>query len=178
MLYWGGNSHISNSIKMSIKNKRAQEEIMGFAMIIILVAVILLVFLGISLNRNKSQNNDTPEVDSFMQAMLQYTTSCQNSFGYVSMKDLIFACVSGNGVSCPNGEDSCSILNSDLGGIMNQSWNVGQGSPIKGYSLNITSNTGKVIQIEYGNKTSNSQGTFQSLSKEGISTQVTLKVYS
>lgn len=160
-------------------NKKAQEEMIGFAMIIVLIAIILLVFLGISLNKNRNQSTDTAEVDSFMQAMLQYTTSCQDNFGYLSMKNLIFACVSdSSGVSCPDSKDACSSLNSDLNGIMSNSWIVGDGSPTKGYNLNITSNTGKTISVKSGNVTQTSQGTSQALSNEGVSVNIMLEVYS
>ena len=160
-----------------IKN-RAQEEIVGFAMIIILVAIILLVFLGLSLSKNKSQNIDSYEAESFLQSMLQYTTSCQDNFGYLSVKDLLFSCDSGS--NCQDGNYSCDILDSTLQEAMNQSWPVEPGSPIKGYSLNITSspNARSLVQIKEGNDTVNSIGTTQDFAKGAESINVLLRIYS
>lgn len=159
-------------------NKKGQEEMVGFAMIIILVAIILLVLLAVSLNKNHSQNTDSSEVDNFMQAMLQYTTQCQDNFGYVSVKNLIFSCASGTGVQCPNQVTVCDELNSTISGIMKTSWNVGKGSPIKGYVLNVTSSRGYLISIKAGNESSSSEGTSQNISKPGLPVDLLLRVYS
>ena len=161
---------------MTSKNKKAQEEMVGFALIVILVAVILLVFLGFSLNKSRGQNIKSYEADSFLQSMLQYTTQCKDNFGYLSVKDLIFACSSGN--QCLDGSDSCSTLNSTLEGIMNQSWIIEKGSPIKGYELSINSSNGNTILIKTGNSTLNSKGSSQDFSKSGTSINILLKIYS
>ena len=113
-------------------NKKGQEEMVGFALIIIIVSVILLVFLGFFLTKNNSQSVQSYEAESFVQSMLQYRSQCQNYYGYISVKDLIFMCDSDT--LCNAGQDSCEILNSTLNGILSNSWTVGQGSPIKGYS--------------------------------------------
>ncbi len=141
-----------------IINKKGQEEMVGFALIVIIVAIILLILLGFYLSRPSSQSVKSYEAESFMQSMLQTSTNCINFFGYINVKDLIFACNSGD--LC-NGEDSCSALNSTLQGILKNSWNVKPGSSIKGYSLNITSNTKEIVSLSAGNRTSNSEGTSQ-----------------
>lgn len=144
-----------------IKNKRAQEEMVGFALIIIIVAVILLVFLGLFLSKPNNQTIQSYEAESFVQSMLQYSTQCQDYYGYVSVQNLIFMCSSGN--SCSDNEDSCAVLTSTVGEILNHSWIVGQGGPIKGYTLNITSNNGEIAAFTAGNITSNSEGASQDL---------------
>lgn len=162
-------------------NKIGQEEMVGFAMIIILVAVIILVFIGISMSKNKSQNIESYEAENFIQAMLQYTTQCQDSSGYyLPVKELIFSCITGSpGINCPNGADSCLALNSTLKGIMNQSWNINEGSPIKGYQLNVTSSTGKMpTSIVKGSTTSNSRGASQDLPNGALSVDIVVRVYS
>jgi len=57
-------------------NKKAQEEMVGFALIIIVVAVILLVFLSIGLRKDGREDVESYEVASFIQSLLQYHTSC------------------------------------------------------------------------------------------------------
>src|SRR3989338_7985995 len=56
--------------------KRSQEEMVGFALIIILVSIILLVFLAFSLSKSKTESTESYEVNSFLQSTLQYTTAC------------------------------------------------------------------------------------------------------
>ena len=77
-----------------ITSKKAQEEMVGFALIIIIVAVILLVFLAISLNKSKKEDLGDNEVNSFIQSFLSYTTSCgEYSDSYYSIQKLITECV-------------------------------------------------------------------------------------
>lgn len=158
---------------MILKSKKAQEEIVGFALIIIVVAVILLVFLGFSLGKS-SQNIQSYEIQSFVQSMIQSTTQCQDNFGYVSVENLIFMCTQGN--NCIDGESSCSILNSTLQGMLDQAWPVGSG-PIRGYNLNITSNNGNPISMIKGNLTGNSEGTNQNFPNGGNSIEIIFSVY-
>lgn len=158
--------------------KKGQEELVGFAMIIILVAVILLIFLGISLNRNRSQNTETSEVDNFMQATLQYTTQCQDNFGYMNVKDLIFLCDSNSASKCIDGNSSCNVLNSTLKWLLNQSWIVENGSSVKGYQFNVTSNTRQISSIKAGNFTINSKGTSQNFARGGEAIEILMNVYS
>jgi len=158
------------------KNRKGQEEMVGFALIIIFVSVIILVFLGFSLNKNR-QSLESYEAESFIISSLQYSTECKDYYGYVSLNDLIFMCNSDT--KCRDGSDSCNILNSTLNGLLNQSWRVTENSPVKGYELNIVSNTGGVIpEIMVGNKTRNSQGTLQTFSKGGASVNITFSVFN
>ena len=143
---------------MILRSKKAQEEMVGFALIIIIVAVILLAFIGFSLVKS-SQNIQSYEVGNFIQSMIQYTTQCQDNFGYVSVEELISMC--SQETNCVNNENSCSVLNSTLQGILSQAWPVGSGSPIAGYNLNIVSNVGNLLSVVKGNLTKNSEGSNQ-----------------
>ncbi|MFZ1970903.1 MAG: hypothetical protein WAU65_01855 [Candidatus Nanoarchaeia archaeon] len=164
-----------------MKNKRAQEEMIGFALIIIIVSIILLVFLGFFLNSSGNQTVQSYEAESFVTSTLQTSTQCQNYYGYISVRDLIFMC--GSGTNCLDRTNnpsinSCQILNSTLRGILNQTWIVGQGSSIKGYIMNISSSTGEIFSVKEGNITSNSQGNSQPLSKGGTSVRIIFSAYS
>ena len=67
---------------MEIKRKKAQEEMVGFALIIILVAVILLIFLGFSLRDQEKETIESYEVESFIQSFLQYTSDCRDNLEF------------------------------------------------------------------------------------------------
>ena len=156
--------------------RKGQEEMVGFALIIIIVAVILMVFLGFYLSKSNNQSVHSYEAESFVQSAIQSSTECQNyNWGYFSVKDLIFMCQSN--ASCNQEEKSCEVLNSTLSEELNNSWNVGPGSSIKGYSLNITSSTGDLISIQAGNITSNSEGSSQDFSKNGATISIIFNGY-
>ena len=58
------------------KNK-GQEEMVGFALIVIIVAIILLVIIGLSLGtRGNREAVQSYEAESFLSAALQYTSNC------------------------------------------------------------------------------------------------------
>lgn len=156
-------------------NKKAQEEMVGFALIVVIVAVIILIFLGFTI-RNKS-NTDTQnyEVESFLQAVLQYTTDCEDYLGYLSVKELIIECERGR--NCLDERDSCELLNLTLNKITEESWKIEGDRPVKGYSLNITSNQEEVLLISGGNFTKNSKGAIQDFSKSGNSIEITFSAY-
>jgi hypothetical protein len=160
---------------MKIKNKRGQEEMVGFALIVIIVSVILLVFLGFYLGNSGNQSVQSYEAESFVQSALQYSTQCSDYYGYISVKDLIFMCDSE--ATCRGGEDSCVILNSTLSGILNQSWNIREGSSTKGYLLNITSNSENVLSIKEGNMTKSSEGSSQSFTQGTASVDILFNIF-
>src|SRR3989344_6232856 len=91
---------------MNKKNKKAQEEMVGFALIIIVVSIILMIFLAFYLNREpKKETVESYEAESFTQAFLQYTTSCTDNFEFLNVQDVIYECDIRN--TCANGEDPC-----------------------------------------------------------------------
>jgi hypothetical protein len=157
--------------------RKGQEEMVGFALIIIIVAVILMVFLGFYLSKSNNQSVHSYEAESFVQSAIQSSTECQNyNWGYFSVKDLIFMCQS----TAPcNQEESCAVLNSTLSEELSHSWSVGSGGSIKGYSFNITSDNGDIISIQAGNITSNSEGSSQEIpnGNTGVSVDVIFNVY-
>jgi len=154
-----------NNMKKGLpKSKRSQEEMVGFGLIIALVAVILLVFLWFSLVKPGKQNVESYEVESFIHSALQYTTACKDRYGPIEIKDLIFECY--NNEDCEDGEKSCDILNNTLRGMLEESWKIGQDRPVKGYFINISVEGEDIFVFEQGNLTSDSKGFLEELSKK------------
>lgn len=147
----------------------------GFALIIILVSVILLIFLGFSIKDSKTENLESYEVESFLQGLLQHTTNCEDNFEYLSVRKLIFSCM--NNEKCLNGEESCEILNSDLNDILEESWKT-ENSPTKGYVLNVIVNEQELLNLQKGNLTQNYKGSVQYFKKDGSDVDISLKVHS
>ena len=160
-----------------IINKRGQEEMIGFALIIIIVAVILLVFLAISLNKSKKEVLGENEVKSFIQSFLSYTTSCaEYSDNYYSIQKLITECVNYES-NCLDGRKTCDVLNSTLEGIVEESWPVGENTPIIGYELIIASEQAELISCIKGNITNNYKGSMQEFSSRGMSIIIDFTAY-
>ena len=154
-----------------IKNK-GQEEIVGFALIIIIVSVILLVFLSLSMRSSKGMEIESYEVEGFIQAFLQHTSDCEGSRGFLSVQDLIF----NPDDECLNGKIARDVMNYTLKELCEKSWNVGEDTPIKGYELRITSEDEDLI-LGKGNITQNYKGTSQDFVKRGEDYEIFFKVY-
>ena len=161
-----------------IKDKHGQQEMVGFAMIVILVAIIVLVLLGISLNKPKTTTGvKSYEVESFIQASLQHTTDCSTDFGqsYADVGDLITEC--DREQVCEDGRLTCDVLETTLKDILKSSWPVGEDLPAKGYAMNITSDNAEILSLNSGNVTSNYRGGTGERARRGSTYLMELKVY-
>jgi len=161
--------------KICPKSKRSQEEIVGFALIMIIVAVILLIFLGISLRSPQKEIVESYEVDSFIQTLLQYTTDCRDNLEYLSVQKLIFNCNSEE--ECLDGRSSCEALNLTLMNIVEETWIVGESRPIQGHELEIIVDDAKMLFLEEGNITRNYRGSSQDFSRKGENYEIFFKAY-
>ena len=154
-----------SKILVAMPKKKAQEEMVGFALILILVAVILLVFLGISLRSPQKENVESYEVESFLQSMLQYTTECEDNIERLSVQDLIFSCNVKE--KCIDGKNSCEVLKTELEKMLNEAWKIGEERPVKGYELIIRKeNDESILELKQGEITANSKGAPQYLPKK------------
>ena len=136
--------------------KRSQEEMVGFALIIILVAIILLIFLGFSLNKQPKESLESREVESFLDATLSYTTECRDerNFEFLPIRKLIIDC--SQGLLCHNGKNTCEVLEEDLKKITKKSWDL---TRYKGYEMKLMILNETLIPIiKEGNLTGNSKG--------------------
>ena len=157
-----------------LQNKKAQEEMIGFAIIIVLVSVILLAFLGFSLSHSSSEKVSSYEVENFLYSSLQYTTTCNDYNGNLTVQDLIFDCYDEN--NCLNGEYSCDVLNETLKGILEVSWPIYE---YKGYMLNIweENNTKIIFELENGNVSRSYKWSSQDFSKRRDMFHIEFKAY-
>jgi hypothetical protein len=166
--------------------KKAQEEIVGFSMIVVLVSVILLILLSVSLKSGSESTVESYQVSSFLQALIQETSDCRSmgDLRYYSIEELIYKCYFGpfSGVedTCLDERDACDALLESIGTTSNKSWNPGTGEdfPVKGYLLNITPDNEVFKQIGAGNITKTSKkGSFQDLRNRGKMFRLEFYVY-
>ncbi len=161
---------------MDKNNKKGQEEMVGFALIIIIVAVIILVFISFSLRDSQKETVESYEIDSFIGSFLEYTTDCRDRTNdLLTVKDLIIECDNLN--VCGDGRPACDVLDSTLKGIIDESWKVGADRPIKGYELNISSEESNILSIEKGNKTLNLKEAQPDFSKSRRMVFIRFRVY-
>jgi len=141
-------------LKKIFKRKKAQEEMIGFAIIIIVVAAVILLLLYFSIDSGE-ESMESYKAESFLQAALQYTTDCQEYEGdYMDVEDLIYGCV--NNERCVNGNETCKVLNNTLPDMLKKTWPSGKDWPTKGYEIFITSESdgeeNKIYRFEKGSK--------------------------
>ncbi len=137
---------------MKIKTK-AQEEMLGFGLIILIVAIIILVFIVLTLKKSPINEIESYKIESFIQSSLKHTTRYQDNFGYLSLRELILNCYNSK---------NCYGLNQTLSEIMEKSWII-EDDLVKGYELGITSDKGVLMLLKKGNLTKNYKGALQDL---------------
>ena len=59
--------------------KRAQQEIVGFVLIVVIVMIGLMVFLVISI-RTENEVTNSAEVDNILSSIMRHTTNCAISY--------------------------------------------------------------------------------------------------
>lgn len=119
--------------------RKGQEEIAGFVLIVVLVAVIALVFLAIMIRKEpSSEYRDSREVKEFLSSSMEFTTKCALNYepAYLKLGEVAEECYKGN--SCISGNKACEVLKEIFPSLIESSWNIQPDSYVKGYSLNIT----------------------------------------
>lgn len=163
-------------IKMKKIKKKGQEEIVGFVVIIVLVAVVFLVILGLYMNKRAPvTQKESRDVEQFLTSAMEYTSECKiwQSEHYFSLGELFRECH--DQTICDSGEDSCSMLKRTLEAVIGANWPYGDERPVKGYIFNSTylydSNSEEVLFMDAGNCTTESVGAeYNSPDQPGIIT--------
>lgn len=125
-------------------NKKAQEEMVGFVLIMLLVAVIFLVFLGIFIRKKPAERDQNAEISQFLDAAVDYTSDCTiDGYHYLNLAELIAKC--DERARCNSNEETCEVLRSSLKGLVEVSWTFGPESPNKGYIVEVSRETTRVL---------------------------------
>lgn len=133
-----------NCKMISMKNRRGQEEMVGFVLIVMVVAIIFLVIIGI--NARKPASSSIPktsnEISNFLASMMKITSSCAVGYmpNYLSLGSLLQKChedmESGTKTLCESGESVCKNANQTLTDAISESWAVGPKNSFKGWIFN------------------------------------------
>ena len=158
---------------LPMANKRAQEEIVGFAVIVIIVSIILIFFLIFSLSDQPA--TESYEAESFLQSSLHYTSSCADNGEFLPVQKLIVSCYGEE--KCDNEQEACVVLNETLEGILGESWPVGSDFPVKGYKMEILAGEEAILSIREGNITGSYKGAQQILPEGRASIRALFNLY-
>jgi|SRR3989338_4365392 len=118
-------------------NKKAQEEIAGFVIVVVLVSIIFVIILGFSLNKESTvQEKQSLEIRHFLESIRQVTTECSLTGTIPSnFKELLGACYESS--TCSSGTPACTVLEDSLKEILGSSYTIGPEAHIKGYNFTI-----------------------------------------
>jgi hypothetical protein len=142
--------------KEEMRERKAQEEMVGFVLIIVLVAVIALVFLAISI-RKPQETKTSKEIENFLHSSLLYTASCQSSPERIyDFRDLIEACLKSE--RCLSGEKACDVLNKTAFDLIEASFHVGEEERYKGYIFKIYRQNETLVYLSRSKQTSTKLG--------------------
>ncbi|HLC53187.1 MAG TPA: hypothetical protein VJK03_01470 [Candidatus Nanoarchaeia archaeon] len=143
--------------------KRGQEEVTGFIMIVIVVAVIGVIVLSLALRDTGHVQTSSSEVSQFLESVIYTTTSCSvQPPAFLSVAELMIACRSTPLQQC--GEQGvCNALNSTLHAIIAASMKTGNERALKGQKLAVDyrpriGNAESLLQITAGNCSRDSVG--------------------
>ncbi len=116
------------------KTKKAQEEIAGFVVIVVLVSILFVIFLGLNLNKQTSTEKESKELSSYLDSLKEFTTNCTlDNRNYANIGEILSYCFKKK--SCTPNEDSCGVLNSTLKEIFRATMPFGQDYNLKGYKF-------------------------------------------
>lgn len=121
-------------------HKLGQEELVGFVLVVVIVAVGGLVVIGLFFRiEGGKQENRSADISRFLDSAFLVTTKCHltSPLFPANIGELAAACNSDRDENCLEGTNVCSVLNSSIKEIIKSSWAVGQNSTIKGYELEI-----------------------------------------
>jgi len=122
------------------KIKKAQQEIIGFVLIIVIVSVIGVIFLSLSIGRGEPSKQTSIEISNLLEASMYYTTDCAVGFmpQYKDGQALVKACWDDD--KCLDERTACEALNETLKNIFQKTLEVCEDKnkcQNKAYKMNI-----------------------------------------
>jgi hypothetical protein len=115
------------------KNSKAQSEIVGFMIIILIVVIVGVVFLGIYLRKAKPIVKEDAEIANFLISSMRYTSDCYKDYepNYRKLGELASDCYGSAKISCPGSKSACSALDETYSWMLSKLWNPGVNRPVK-----------------------------------------------
>ena len=134
------------------KNKKAQEEVFGFVIIVLVVMIIGIVFFAFSIRRSsKGVEPKNYELEDLLFTIQKYTTDCKINNVGLNIRELIRECNNNPSRICEGtGGNVCIFLKEELEEMFDEFLGTDMANAmIHGYFLNISSSE-QIVYIENG----------------------------
>ena len=120
------------------KGKKAQHEIVGFILIVVILVVIGLFLLVFYLRKGPEEYRSV-DIENFLTASMQYSTNCTLDYApeYEKMQDLIKTCHGDKNKECSDGKNVCGLLNESLSELVHEAWLVNPEKSENAYYLDV-----------------------------------------
>jgi hypothetical protein len=140
----------NKSIQRSHVEKRAQQEMIGFVLIVVVVVIALMIFLVISM-RKPAQTSESREVENILLSLSRTTTACSISDNFKNVDDLVLSCYRNQECESPE-MSACDFMNKSLGGLLEDIFKSENGYKGYEFSVNILDNSTAKEEILYEKK--------------------------
>jgi hypothetical protein len=155
--------------------RKAQQEMVGFVLIVTIVVIAMMVLLFIFLRKGEG-SDDSIEVERMLQSISMMTTECAPVAvpNYNDFEDLFKTCY--NGGRCKNlNKDACEYLNETLSDVLREITKTD--AMIVSYSLVFSSEEkGKILEIKEGNCTGSLLGAMKTITRNSQTLRVNLRI--
>ena len=123
-----------------MKARKAQEEIVGFVLIVVLVAVVFIIFLGILIRQPDSGLAQSMDVQLFLESTFLYTSNCSLDYEphFATLQTLTRTCFREPEKICTSGKHACEVVSTTLEDLIQTTWSIGEERAFSGYVLNIS----------------------------------------
>ncbi len=168
---------LKKGLRYNFMDKKAQQEIVGFVLIVVLVMVALMVFLIISV-RDSGKEKTSVGVSNMLDVLMKTTSDCAIVYepNYDNFEELFKSCFKGD--SCSNlNISACDYLNKSLEDIVSSM--VLSDASIGDWQTEFYTRDGKgILQWGMGNCTGETSGAQRSIISGGTSLIVRMRICS
>ncbi|MBP9687922.1 hypothetical protein KBD68_04665 [Candidatus Woesebacteria bacterium] len=156
--------------------KRGQEELVGFAVVIVLVTIVVLVILGFMATQRSPSVIESTGTAAILSASLGQITTCETNLEVLSVSQTLALC--SRNERCLDETPACSIANQTFTTIFTEAIPVGADFPLQGFEFKASVKNNSVISISKGSKTGIIQTARQSIQSGTERIETVLTIYS
>jgi homoserine dehydrogenase len=156
-------------------NKKAQEEMIGFGVILVIIGIIILISVSLMAS-NKKTLNDSFLLESFILSALESNTNCSYNYEDLRLRDLMVYCYKDYG-ECENKNKSlCLMLNESIKKMVEEGFQISNSSYYKAYDISLKLGD-KIVKINKNNATSHYYQAIEEFQRSNENYAISLKLF-
>jgi hypothetical protein len=160
-----------------MSNKKAQEEMIGFGVILVIIGVIILIVFSLMISSRKNSSSDSLLLKSFLLSGLNTKIPCEYNYQNLSLMDLIVNCNRDEEGLCENNHKNlCLMLNESVKEMVERGFQVSNLSYYKAYEVSIKMDD-KVVRLTKGNQTRSYYSSIENFSRSSEDYAISLKLF-